>query len=184
MIAVHELLLAKAHELIGSEKMSTFQRSHGAKRPTRPTRTLILDASNGSMVAPIEITREVVGRQDRSLLSVGGKAKRLKTKELAAKLRRSKIGEPGDAVDGGGVQLLVRLGAEQVFLEDTEAVVVLLLRGVSLAEFGLEGGEVVLRVEQVVLHLRHHLTDQKVVFIVDPFGGDYCRREKKETEEQ
>lgn len=126
------------------------------------------------MVAPIEIGRKVAGRKDRSLLSVGGKAERLQAEELAAKLRRSEIGEPGDAVDGGGVQFLVRLGAEQVVLEDTEAVVVLLLRGVGLGELCLEGGEVVLRVEQVVvLRVRHHLTDQKVVFIVDSFDGGY-----------
>jgi len=170
MITIHELLLAEAHELTGRKKMSTFQRSHGAKRPTRSARTLILDASNGSMVAPIEIAREVVGRQDRSLLSVGGKTKRLQTQKLAAKLRRSEIGELRDAVDGGGIKLLVRLRSEQVILEDAEAVVVLLLRGVGPAELRLEGGEVVLGVEQVLLRVRHHLTDQKVIFTVDPFG--------------
>lgn len=170
MITIHELLFAKAHELTGRKKMSTFQRSHSAKRPTRPARTLILDASNGSMVAPIEIAREVVGRKDRSLLSVGGKKKRLQTQKLAAKLRRSEIGELRDAVDGGGVKLLVRLRSEQVILEDAEAVVVLLLRGVRPAELRLEGGEVVLCVEQVLLRVRHHLTDQKVIFAVDSFG--------------
>jgi len=121
---------------------------------------LILDAGNGSVVAPIEIAREVAGRQDRSLLSISGKTKRLQAQKLAAELRRSEIGELRDAVDGGGVQLLVRLRSEQVVLEDAEAVVVLLLRSVGPAKLCLEGGKVVLGVEQVLLRVRHHLTDQ------------------------
>jgi len=140
--------------------MSTFQRPHGAKRPTRSARTLILYAGDGSMVAPIKIAREVAGRQNRSLLSIGGKTKRLQAQKLAAKFRRSEIGELRDAVDGGGVQLLVRLRSEQVVLEDAEAVVVLLLRSVGPAKLGLEGGKVVLGVEQVLLRVRHNLTDQ------------------------
>lgn len=103
------------------------------------------------MITPIEISREITSRKNRSLASIGGKPKRLKAEELAAKFGGSKIGEFGDAVDGGGIQILVQPGSPQVRLENTEPVVVLLSCTVRLAVLGLEVGEVVLGVQQVIL---------------------------------
>jgi len=64
--------------------------------------------------------------------------------------------------------------------------IVLLLRRVGFPELRLEGREVVLRVQQVVLHLalRHHLTDQDVVGVgAGPTCGGGHGGEEEESAE-
>ena len=147
---------------------------------------MVLDVSDGSFVSPIEILWEILGGENGCLLSVRRQAQRLEAQELAAELGRSEIGEFGDAVDGGGVELGVQPRSAEVGLEDAEATVVLLLGRVLLPELRLEAREVVLRVQQVVLLLlrrfadgiRHHLTDQDVV------GGAGHGGEEEEEEGQ
>lgn len=104
---------------------------------------LIFDGSDGTVITPVEIGGKIVGREDRSLLSVVGKPETPHAEIVPAEFRRREIGELSDAVDGGGVELLVPFGAAQVSLEDAEPVIVLLRRGVGLTEPRLERREVV-----------------------------------------
>ena len=63
--------------------------------------------------------------------------------------------------------------------------IVFLLRRVGFPELRLEVREVVLRVQQVVLHLalRHHLPDQDVVGVgVGPSGGGHGGEEEESAE--
>lgn len=146
---------------------------------------MVLDVSDGSFVSPIEIFGEIVGGEDGGLLRVRRQAERFEAEELAVELRRSEIGESGDAVDGGGVELRVKPRPAQVWLEYAEAMIVLLLRRVGFPELRLEGREVVLGVQQVVLHLslRHHLTDQDVVGVGGgPSRGGHGGEEEESTE--
>lgn len=122
---------------------------------------LIFDAGDGAVIAPIKVSRKVIRRQDRCLLSIRRELEPpLQPKEVPPELGRSKVGELGDAVDGGGVELLVSLGAAEVSLEDGESVIVLLLGGVGFGVLGLEEGEVVVGVEErVVVLWRYYLLD-------------------------
>lgn len=63
--------------------------------------------------------------------------------------------------------------------------IVLLLRRVGFPELRLEVREVVLRVQQVVLHLAlwHHLTDQDVVGVGVGASGDGHGGEEEESAE-
>ncbi len=116
-------------------------------------------------------------------MSIGRETETLKSEELAAELRRSKIGEFSHAVHGGGIEFRVLLGSAQVGFENTEAIVVFLFRGICLSELGFEVSEVVLRVQQVIFI--DHLTDQEIVAIVDligDHGGCYGGEEEKSQE--
>jgi hypothetical protein len=159
MVTIHKLLFTEAHKLSSSKIMSSFQRTSCAKRPARSTRTLIFDAGDGAVIAPIEVSGKIVRRQDRCLLSIRRKLKPpLQPEKVPPEFGRSKVGELGDAVDGGGVELLVALGAAEVRLEDGESVIVLHLGGVGFGVLGLEEGEVVVGVEErVVVLWRYYL---------------------------
>ncbi|KAK9270731.1 hypothetical protein L1049_026314 [Liquidambar formosana] len=74
---------------------------------------------DGTVITPVEIGGKIVGREDRSLLSVVGKPETPHAEIVPAEFRRRQIGELSDAVDGGGVELLVPFGAAQVSLEDS-----------------------------------------------------------------
>lgn len=124
------------------------------------------------MIAPIEIGRKIVRRKDRSLLSIGRESERLEAEKLPVELSRSQIGKLGDAMDGGGIKLLVPLGSAKVGLEDVEAVGVLLRSSVVLPKLLLEAQEVVLRVEKMIVSFRNDLSDQKIVVVVGGYGGD------------
>ncbi|GER50330.1 tryptophan synthase beta chain [Striga asiatica] len=134
---------------------------------------LIFHRCDSTTFSPVEIGRQIIGRQNRRLISVGREAEPpVEAKELAAEFARRQIGESRDAVDGGGVELLVPPRAAQVSLEDPEPAVVLLLRGVRLSEFPLEDREVVVGVQQRVLvngpqilAVIHHLPNQKIAAV-------------------
>lgn len=95
---------------------------------------LIFNCTNSSMFSPIEIGWEIGSRKLRRLLRVGRQLQLLlvEAQVVPLELGRSEVGELGDAVDGGGVEQLVALGAAQVRLEDGESVIVLLLSGIRL----------------------------------------------------
>ena len=94
------------------------------------------------MVTPVKISRKIGGREDRSLVSIGRESEPslvlIKSEVVTPELGRSEVREPSNAVDGGRVKELVALSTAQVSLENRESVVVLLLRGISLAVLGLE----------------------------------------------
>lgn len=104
------------------------------------------------MISPVEISRQIIRRQNRRLVSVGRESELpIDAKELASELALREIGELSDAVDGGGIDFLVSPRAAQVRLEDRESVIVLLLRSIDLSEFLLEDREVVIGIKQRVL---------------------------------
>lgn len=129
---------------------------------------LILNRTNGSVLSPVEVSGEIASRELRRLLRVGRQLQPLlmQPQVVLLELLRGEVGELGDAVDGGGIDQLVALGAAQVSLEDGESVIVLLLGGVRLAVLGLEQGEVVVGVQELVDGLRtfgDDLADQRIV---------------------
>jgi hypothetical protein len=124
---------------------------------------LVFNARHSALITPVKVGGEIVGGKDWSFVGVSRKPNTLQAKELSPEFRRSEIGKLGDAVDGAGVQLLVKLGSAQVGLEHAEPVVVLLLTRITLPELGLEGREMALRVEQRIVGVRYHLADQEIV---------------------
>lgn len=125
---------------------------------------LVLHAGDSAFVTPIEILGEIVGRKDRCLLGIVGEAEsqRVQSEVPALEFLWGQVREFGDAVDGFRVQLLVDLGSAEVIPEDAEAVVVLLLRCVALAELELKPGEMVrFRLEDCVIG--NDLLNQRIV---------------------
>ena len=146
---------------------------------------LIFDVSNPTLLSPIEIGGKIISRQDRGLISVNRELNAaLQAKEVPAEFLRSEVGEFGDAVDSGGVELLVALGAAQVSLEDREPVIVLLLSGVGLAVVALEEREVVLRIEEMIFTVRYNLADQEILGLVVVNDGRYLSEAEVRYEEQ
>jgi len=145
VITVNELLFAKASEFARSEEVSTFKSSGGAETPTRAARSLIFDGSNCAALSPIELHREILGREDRSLVGVLGELKTAFDPEmLPLELRPSQIRELRNAVTSRGIQLLVTPRSPEIGFENGESVVVLLAGSVDLAELLLEQREVIL----------------------------------------
>lgn len=88
------------------------------------------------------------------------------SQKVPLELFAREIGELGDAVDGGGVQLLVLPRPPHVRLEHPQPVAMLLRRRIRLPKLLLEVLEVRLRVEhQIIGCLRDHLTDQGVLLL-------------------
>lgn len=132
---------------------------------------LVLDGSNGAVVAPVEVGREAIGGEDgrvvrrRALEQVpgGGAAE---AEELTAELVGGEVGELGDPVDGRGVEPLVAPRAAEVGLEHGQPVRALAVVAVGLAEPADEAGKVRLRVElQLVVRraVPYHLLDERVL---------------------
>lgn len=74
---------------------------------------LILNSTNGSVISPVEVRGEIVRRELRRLLGVGRELQPLlvQPQVVLLELFRGQVGELGDAVDGGGIDQLVALGA-------------------------------------------------------------------------
>lgn len=120
------------------------------------------------MVTPVKISGKILRREDRSLVSVSRKPKSpmlfLQSEVVTPELRRSEVGEFRNAVDGRRIKELVALRTAQVSLEHRESVIVLLLRGVSLAVLSLEEREVVVCVQERIIAVRtNDLSNQRIV---------------------
>jgi hypothetical protein len=156
-------------------------------RAGRARTNLVLDGPDGAVVPPVEVVGEAVGGSHWRLVRRVPelpleRAPRLAEAEVgAAELGGCEVGELGDAVLCGGVQQLVAARAEEIGLEDGQAVGVLVGVTVRLAEPAQEAREVVLRVQLqvVVVAAADHLTDQGVLDVHD--GG---RRRRQGGEEE
>lgn len=125
-----------------------------ARKKDIKIRYLVFDASNGTVVTPVKISRKIASRKDRRLVSIRRQPKpSLQSKELAAEFFGSKIREFSDAMGSGRVHYLVFLGTEEISFENTKSVIMFLLSRIIFAEFGLESGEMMLCVEEMILAL-------------------------------
>ena len=111
------------------------------------TRTYLI--FDGGDDAPLTIVKsrawrgKIPSREDRSLVRISRDTEpslllMVSEVETLLELRGSEIGELGNAMDRARIQELVALSAVQVSLENRESIIVLLLRGVSLAILFLE----------------------------------------------
>lgn len=134
---------------------------------------MIFDTGDSSVISPIEILGQVVGRQERGLIRVLRQPEPASDPQMTPpELGGRQVGEPRDAVDRRGIELLVPPRAAQVRPEHRESVIVLLLGGVRLAETRLEEREVAVVLGREVAvggGAVHDLPDQRIA--VDLRGG-------------
>lgn len=121
------------------------------------------------MISPIEILGQIIGRQKRRLIRILRQPKPTPDPQMTPlELGGRQVGEPGDAVDRRGIELLVPPRPAQVIPEHLEPAIVLFLGGVRLAEAPLEEGEVAM-IGREVAAIRggvvHDLPDQQRIAV-------------------
>lgn len=99
-------------------------------------------------------------------MSIGRQSEPLQAKVLTAELAWRQVRELRDPMDCSRIHHLVLPRSSEISLEHFETVVVLLLRGIVFPKTSLESSEVVLSVQQVILSVRHDLTNQRILDLI------------------
>lgn len=134
------------------------------KYHSKEKKDLIFDRRNSSFLSPVKILRQVIGRQNRGLISVLRQSQPPQPQKLPPKLSRSQIGKLSDSVASRRVQLLVTSSAPQVSLKHHKSIIMLPLRGIGFLELPLEEREMMLLAQKMRAHRRfilavNHLPD-------------------------